>query len=128
MALCLAWFRFKELADKHNCEAVATVRCQADIKTADTRFKYGGCLQVGAHGHEHIPVPAEVRVVDTTGRVGAFTGAFAVALLEGRSPGYAARFAVSASSIAVTAYGSQPAYPRRDALEALMCGCKNRIG
>jgi hypothetical protein len=68
MALCLAWFRFKELADKHNCEAVATVRCQADIKTADTRFKYGGCLQVGAHGHEHIPVPAEVRVVDTTGR------------------------------------------------------------
>ena len=84
------------------------------------KLEDGGCLQVGARGHEYIPVPAKVDVVDTTGAGDAFTGAFAVALLEERSPSDAARFAVAASSLAVTAYGAQAAYPRRDTLEALM--------
>jgi ribokinase len=84
------------------------------------KLEEGGCLQVGAPRHEYIPVPTKVHVVDTTGAGDAFTGAFAVALLEGLSPKDAARFAVAASSLAVTAYGAQPAYPRRDTLEAWM--------
>lgn len=96
--------------------------------TVCIKLQDGGCLRVGAHGHEHIPVPTEVRVVDTTGAGDAFTGAFAVALLEGRSPSDAVGFAVAASSLAVTTYGSQPAYPRREALEALIRGHEHRSG
>lgn len=77
----------------------------------------GGCLLLheGAAWHQHA---AKVEVVDTTGAGDAFTGALAVALLEGRTAREAALFAVAASELAVTAYGSQPAYPERARLDA----------
>lgn len=78
----------------------------------------GGCLlYVGGRG---ILLPAEpVEVVDTTGAGDAFAGALAVALLEGREPGEAACFAVAASHIAVTRFGSQDAYPDRAAVDRM---------
>jgi ribokinase len=92
-------------------------------RTVCVKLEDGGCLQVSAHGHAHVGAPANIKVVDTTGAGDAFTGAFAVAMLEGRPVSEATRFAVAASSLAVTRYGSQPAYPRRAALEELMhCG------
>lgn len=66
----------------------------------------------------HVP-PIAVEVVDTTGAGDAFTGGFAVALVEGRSLQDAACFATAASHAAVTKYGSQPAYPTRPELDAL---------
>ncbi|GAA4330660.1 ribokinase [Pigmentiphaga soli] len=84
------------------------------IKLAD-----GGCLL--AHGGRSTLIPAEpVTAVDATGAGDAFTGALAVALLEGRDPLAAACFAVAASTCAVTGYGSQPAYPDRAGVEARM--------
>lgn len=79
----------------------------------------GGCLLAQARGQHRIPA-IEVEVADTTGAGDAFAGALAVALLEGRGPEEAARFAVAASTLAVTAYGAQPSLPRRDAVDALL--------
>ena len=77
----------------------------------------GGCLWLheGEAWHQHA---APVAPIDTTGAGDAFTGALAVALLEGRSPQEAARFAVAATELAVTAYGSQPGYALRERFEA----------
>ncbi len=64
--------------------------------------------------------PTDINVVDSTGAGDAFTGALAVALLEGQAPQAAALFATAASHLAVTAYGSQQAYPTREQIEALL--------
>ena len=72
----------------------------------------GGCILATIDQTLHIP-PSEVEPVDTTGAGDAFTGVFAIALLEGRDPPAAAAWAVAAANVAVTGYGSQPAYPDR---------------
>lgn len=85
----------------------------AYVKLAD-----GGCVVTEQQGSAYIAaVPVEV--VDSTGAGDAFAGALAVALAEGRSHAEAARFAVAASHLAVTAYGSQPAYPDRARLREM---------
>ncbi len=84
------------------------------VKLAD-----GGCL--AAHGGQRTIIPPlPVDVVDSTGAGDAFTGALAVALLEGQPPLQAAAFATAAAHHAVTGYGSQPSYPARPQIEALM--------
>lgn len=72
----------------------------------------GGCVLATTELTLHIP-PSEVEPVDTTGAGDAFTGVFAVALLEGLEPPEAAAWGVAAANLAVTGYGSQPAYPDR---------------
>nr|WP_298142089.1 ribokinase [uncultured Pseudomonas sp.] len=72
----------------------------------------GGCVLDYGKGALHIP-GGTLEPVDTTGAGDAFTGVLAVALLEGREPQEAAAWAVAAANIAVTGYGSQPAYPPR---------------
>jgi len=52
-----------------------------------------------------------VAAVDTTGAGDAFNGAFAVALMLGRSPLESVRFAVAASAVSVTRVGAQPSMP-----------------
>lgn len=64
--------------------------------------------------------PTPVEVVDTTGAGDAFAGALAVALLEGRDPLQAGRFAVAAAHVAVTRYGAQPSYPCATELEQML--------
>lgn len=79
----------------------------------------GGCVLGWQGRYTRLRAP-RMEVVDSTGAGDAFTGAFAVALLEGRDPLQAARHGVAASALAVTVYGSQPAYPDRARLEALL--------
>lgn len=88
-------------------------------RLALVKLKDGGCVLWADGGAIHIP-PVEVAVVDSTGAGDAFTGALAVALLEGQAPRDAALFATAASHQAVTAWGSQPAYPTRARIEALL--------
>ncbi|KAA2213418.1 ribokinase [Teichococcus oryzae] len=79
----------------------------------------GGCVLLEGGRLTHVPaVPVEV--VDSTGAGDAFSGALAVALLEGKDAVAAAAFAVTASHLAVTAYGSQEAYPDRDRIGELL--------
>ncbi|MFI8743330.1 PfkB family carbohydrate kinase [Stutzerimonas zhaodongensis] len=72
----------------------------------------GGCVLTTADQTLHIP-PGDVEPVDTTGAGDAFTGVFSVALLEGLEPREAAAWGVAAANLAVTGYGSQPAYADR---------------
>jgi ribokinase len=79
----------------------------------------GGCL-VAHQGCLTLVPPVPVPPVDSTGAGDAFAGALAIALLERRPPTDAACFAVAAASLAVTAYGSQPAYPTRQRVDELV--------
>ena len=57
--------------------------------------------------------PFKVDAIDTVGAGDCFNGAFAVALLEGKDPWAAARFANAASAICVTRNGAQASMPSR---------------
>ena len=64
--------------------------------------------------------PFAVDAIDTVAAGDCFNGSFAVALLEGRDPWAAARFACAASAISVTRRGAQASMPTRDDLNAFM--------
>ena len=76
------------------------------------KLDHGGCLllQDGEAWHQWA---APMKAVDTTGAGDAFTGAFAVALLEGQDARAAAEFAVTATELAVSIDGSQAGYRAR---------------
>jgi ribokinase len=66
-------------------------------------------------------VPAfTVKAVDTVGAGDCFNGAFAVALLEGKDPWTAARFASAAAAVSVTRRGAQTSMPSRAEVEAFL--------
>jgi ribokinase len=64
--------------------------------------------------------PFPVQAIDTVAAGDCFNGAFAVALLEGRDPWQAARFANAAAAICVTRRGAQAAMPSRAEVDALI--------
>ena len=61
-----------------------------------------------------------VEAVDTVGAGDCFNGAFAVALLEGKDPWAAARFASAAAAISVTRRGAQASMPSRADVETFL--------
>lgn len=65
------------------------------------------------------PVPA----VDTTGAGDAFNGAFAVALMLGRSPLESTRFAAAAGAVSVTRAGAQPSMPTMEEVNLMLNRC-----
>lgn len=83
------------------------------VAAACIKLSDGGCVLVDADLVAHIP-PVPVEIIDTTGAGDAFAGALAVAMLEQHPLGEAVCFAVAASHLAITGYGSQPSYPSRD--------------
>jgi ribokinase len=88
------------------------------IKNVFIKLNTGDCVVTSSREATLIrAVP--VKVIDKTGAGDAFAGALAVALLEGHSPARAGLFAVAAAHVAVTKYGSQPAYPDQVEIEKL---------
>jgi ribokinase len=71
--------------------------------------------------------PFAVNAIDTVAAGDCFNGAFAVALLEGKDPWAAARFACAASAISVTRRGAQASMPTRDDLNAFMTDCGENL-
>jgi ribokinase len=70
---------------------------------------------------EKVSVPAfKVEAVDTTAAGDTFCGAFAVALVEGKSLKEALQFASAAAAISVTRIGAQPSAPTRMEIEAFL--------
>lgn len=85
---------------------------------ACVKLSDGGCVLVENERVTHVgAVP--VKVVDTTGAGDTFAGALAVALAEQRPLADAVRFAVAATHLAVTGYGSQAALPMREQIQRI---------
>lgn len=85
-------------------------------RAALVKLRKEGCAFTSSGTRLHVR-PEQHETVDATGAGDAFAGALTVALLERRTPEEAACFAAAAASVAVTRYGSQPAYPDRAELE-----------
>lgn len=109
------------IAVKDAAGAAAAARWLAErgVEMACVKLGDGGCVLVHDGRATHIP-PQRMTVVDSTGAGDAFAGGLAVALLERMPPFEAVLFATATSHLAVTAWGSQQAYPRRDRIEALL--------
>jgi len=71
--------------------------------------------------------PFAVDAVDTVAAGDCFNGAFAVALLEGKDPWVAARFACAASAISVTRRGAQASMPTRADLNRFLADRGEKI-
>jgi ribokinase len=71
--------------------------------------------------------PFAVNAIDTVAAGDCFNGAFAVALLEGKDPWAAARFACAASAISVTRRGAQASMPTRADLNAFVADRGEKI-
>lgn len=95
------------------------------VKIAAVKLPDGGAALTTADRRE-VVAPLAVDVVDKTGAGDAFAGALGVALLERQELVQAVKFAVAASSLAVTAYGSQASYPDRGRLERARAGQEPR--
>ena len=79
-----------------------------------------GARYRGPDGEEFtVPAP-KVDAVDTTGAGDAFTGALAVAWVEGLKPLAALQFACAAGALATTVPGASVSSPGRDAIEQLV--------
>jgi ribokinase len=66
-------------------------------------------------------VPAfPVKVVDTTAAGDCFNAAFAVALMRGKVPALAARYAAAAAAISVTRAGAQPSLPSASEVDGFL--------
>lgn len=106
------------------CEDFDSAACAGDslielgAKAACIKLADGGCVFVRKDQCLQI-LPVPVKVEDTTGAGDAFAGALAVALAEKQPTVDAVCFAVAASHLAVTGYGSQAALPERGAIEDL---------
>ncbi len=76
-----------------------------------------GCAVVGEEVYQTLSSPIPTRPMVVTGGGEAFAGALAVALLQKRKLQEALSFAVTVSTLAVTNYGAQTAYPDMDEVE-----------
>jgi len=75
-----------------------------------------------------IRIPAyHVEAVDTTAAGDAFNGAFAVYLVNGKSPEESAHFAAAAAAISVTRHGAQPSMPSAEEVQHFIETAKARI-
>ena len=79
-----------------------------------------GAYLATADGLRTAIAPFHVTPVDTTAAGDAFNGAFATALMLGRSPAESARFASAAAALSVTRAGAQSSMPNMDQVLALL--------
>ena len=85
-----------------------------------TTFGAAGAV-LEKHGETVARVSApRVNAIDTVGAGDAFTAALTVALIEGRAPEDALRFASACGALATTKSGAQPSLPTRAAVESLL--------
>ncbi len=108
-----------ETDDPDGATRAATALARLGIPLVCVKLGDGGCVAASDRCIIHVP-PTPMEVVDSTGAGDAFSGALGVALLEGQPLEQAVLFATAASHCAVTAYGSQEAYPTRSAIETLI--------
>ena len=98
--------------------AAANLRARG-VQTVIITLGARGAVVATDHGGQLVP-GFKVKAVDTTAAGDIFTGAFAVALAEGKPLELAVRFANAAAAISVTRLGAQPSAPTRRAIDRFL--------
>ena len=109
----------RELHSKEEYKEAAHEMLKKGVKHLLVTLGSKGCLLMSEEGEEFLPAN-KVKAVDTTAAGDCFTGAFAVAISQGKSEKDAIAFAQKASAIAVTRSGAQSSVPSlEEVLESL---------
>jgi ribokinase len=122
----VAWFTPNEteaafyLGRKLEAEEAAQLLLQRGLRGVVLKRGGEGAYVALAGGKAEWVRPFCVKAIDTVGAGDCFNGAFAVALLEGRDPWTAARFASAAAAISVTRRGAQASMPSREETEEFL--------
>ena len=98
--------------------AAANLRARG-VQTVIITLGARGAFVATENGGQLVP-GFKVKAVDTTAAGDIFTGAFAVALAEGKPLELAVRFANAAAAISVTRLGAQPSAPTRRAIDRFL--------
>lgn len=103
-------------------QAAAETLMELGVQSVLVKLGADGSLLLPGRGQQPIRQHAirAPQVVDTTGAGDCFTAAYAAAVLEGKGPQEALRFASAAASICVQRKGAMPSLPSRDEVEALL--------
>jgi ribokinase len=115
----VAWFTPNEteaafyVGDSTNVEDTANRLLAKGLRGVVLKRGGEGAYVAVAGGTAAWAKPFKVEAIDTVGAGDCFNGAFATALLEGKDPFAAARFANAASAISVTRKGAQASMPWR---------------
>lgn len=124
----IAWFTPNEseaafyLDDGSKPEAVAQHFLDRGLRNVVLKRGSEGAYVATAEGKAGWVKPFAVDAIDTVAAGDCFNGAFAVALLEGKDPLEAARFACAASAISVTRRGAQASMPSRTEVDGFLAG------
>ena len=109
----------RDLHTKEEYKEAAHEMLKKGVKHLLVTLGSKGCLLMSEEGEEFLPAN-KVQAVDTTAAGDCFTGAFAVAISQGKSEKEAIAFAQKASAIAVTRPGAQSSVPSlEEVLESL---------
>jgi len=124
----VAWFTPNEteaafyLDDGSEPEEIALEFLARGLRGVVLKRGAEGAFVAVADGRSGWVKPFSVDAIDTVAAGDCFNGAFAVALLEGKDPWEAARFACAASAICVTRRGAQASMPTRAEVDAFLAG------
>lgn len=122
----IAWFTPNEteaafyLKDDSEPEAVARELLARGLKGVVLKRGAEGAYVAVAGGEKRRVRYFPLDAIDTVAAGDCFNGAFAVALLEGKDPFAAARFACAAAAISVTRRGAQASMPSRVDVDAFL--------
>jgi ribokinase len=107
------------LAGQESTGAAIDFLTSVGVKQLVITMGEAGALVVAGGNQVHIPA-FHIQAVDTTAAGDAFAGAFAVALMEGRTILEAARWGNAAGALAVMRAGAQPSLPDRENLDRFL--------
>ena len=122
----VAWFTPNETEAAHyvgdgiTAEETAQQLLAKGLRGVALKRGAEGAFVAVAGGRADWVKPFKVDAIDTVAAGDCFNGAFAVALLEGRDPWQAARFANAAAAICVTRKGAAASMPSRGEVDALL--------
>jgi ribokinase len=115
----VAWFTPNETEATHyvgdgaDAESIAKRLLEKGLRGVVLKRGGEGAFVAVAGGKAGWVTPFKVDAIDTVAAGDCFNGAFAVALLEGKDPWTAARFANAAAAICVTRKGAAASMPMR---------------
>ena len=98
--------------NKNDAEKAAGLLVQKGVEKVIITLGSKGAFVVTKDNKVSVPA-FQVKAVDTTAAGDTFCGAFAVALVEGKSLKESLQFASAAAAISVTRMGAQPSVPKR---------------